>query len=62
MSILEDAAKLVTLGGDLMSGKKTAEGLVDEAIENAGYGKAEEPPPEGKAKVLELVKKEEPKK
>ena len=60
MSIIEDAAKLMELGGDLVKGKKTVAGLIDEAAENAGFGVAAEPAPAGK--VLELVKKEEPKK
>ena len=58
MTISEDFAKLVDLGSDLLEGKKTLEGLVDEAAERAGLAPKEpdsataSPAP---AKVLTLV-------
>lgn len=56
MSIAEDLGKLVDLGNDLLEGKKTLEGLVDEAAERAGLApKAEATAPAAPAKVLSLV-------
>lgn len=57
MSIAEDLGKLVDLGNDLMAGKKTLEGLVDEAAENAGLAPKGETiaTPAPPAKVLSLV-------